>query len=478
MMPAYAAQTETSGVVVRIYRQEGEVITLDGHPASTSAVSQVNWTKTLGQAAGQFSVAIKTTDASLSDRLSDDDWVDISFTRFDQEYLVCRGLIDTIQEQVDVRSGATAKTLVIRGRDHGKIWARHTVYFNRFGVKPEDSRLAMLKAFDKTATKPIFGDVSKVVNTILIGLLKEEDDKSVPTIWKVPAAVPGSKADQGFVGYVKFNDWGYTNNPARNAIQAFQMDVQGADLWSLAQQWSDPHFCELYTELVKEDGDIPDASEALSAASARPAVVLRDRPFLQGDDLSASDYFSLPRTDVVPQDIQSGMSLSRGGEERFNAYFVRGKPVADIGGNIDLEAPLVDIEDIKKHGFRRFNVESQYSADPDLSQGEAVWSDHVKILRARARDFHCLNPQFFSGVIPLARGFPGLRIGTRLRIKSPLSEDDNLSFYVEGISHSWSLGPGMKTTATVSRGWRGTDNDLINALREARRFYELAGGKS
>src|SRR5690606_18571259 len=56
------------------------------------------------------------------------------------------------------------------------------------------------------------------------------------------------------------------------------------------------------------------------------------------------------------------------------------------------------------------------------------------------------NLEYLSGTIEM-RGAPEIRVGYRLDLA-----DRNMSFYVEGVSHSWSYGGEMSTTLQVTRG--------------------------
>ena len=56
------------------------------------------------------------------------------------------------------------------------------------------------------------------------------------------------------------------------------------------------------------------------------------------------------------------------------------------------------------------------------------------------------NNEYLSGTIEM-RGAPEIRVGYRLDIK-----DKNLSFYVEGVNHSWSFPNRMSTMLKVTRG--------------------------
>jgi hypothetical protein len=85
-----------------------------------------------------------------------------------------------------------------------------------------------------------------------------------------------------------------------------------------------------------------------------------------------------------------------------------------------------------------------------------------------------MNPYLLSGTIALGHGRPDIRVGTRIRI--PGEGGDTLldeTYYVEGVNHSWSLGPGIRTTLQVTRGFIGDDNMLLRAITDAGANYKV-----
>lgn len=484
-------RAKTSGAKVTLYAHGDDPVLPDtpgplqfigrSNRDEDPALVQVSWTKVMGQPSGQFLITVKARDRDTAlRRIVDDDYVDISFLQGDREYHHCRGLVDTVREQTNVQGGATSRNYIIRGRDHGKVWQQTNVYFNRF-IGENIGGSALLRVFAGQADN-VFGDVSKTTFAFLQQFLRDSENQNQGVFWTLPPGLPGQLGGVRFVDSVEFldsnggyaNGVGYTNQPPRVSFNAAFLDPTGNNLWNLAQQWSDPGFCELYTEIVRKSTKaIPGPNETLSTEDSAMAIILRDRPFPYGPDpKNDSGWFRLPMLEIEPQDIASGVDIGRGGEERFNAFFIRGKAFAEYaGGNVDLVAPILDKESIKKHGFRRYDSQSQYVPDPMSS-----WTNFLNFKRYQVRDWFCLNPYFLNGNIQLARGFPELRIGMRLRIKSPQGAKLDQTYYVEGIQHTWSLTAGMKTHVQVTRGWIGTDDELLDALITARKRFTLIDG--
>lgn len=476
--------SETSGVEAIIYGHGDDPIypgrvgpqalrgrtILDEEPAIVGA----SWSKSMGAPYGSFQLRVKANKRTrfLTDVL-DDDWVDLSFLRHDKQYHVCRGLIDTVRESTAIVNGATERVYNINGRDFGKIWEQTAVYFNRF-IGENIGGSALLRTF-AAQDESVFGDVAHTVFAFLRQFLIDIEDTDAGVFWSLPPGIPGIPQNAKFTDVVNFlanngghyGGKGYTNQPPRVALNAAFLDPSGNNLWNLAQQWSDPSFCELFTELVDQNTfTVPGPGEELRPEDAGMVVIVRDRPFPFGlDPRNDSGWFNLPLHELSPQDIMAGADIGRGGEERFNAFFLKGKAFSEYANsNVELTAPIVDIQDIQKHGFRRYDATSDYVPSNDTDAG---WEAFIAYQRAQIADWHGLNAYLFNGTLPLARGFPEIRIGTRVRILGE-TEEQNLTFYVEGVNHTWSLTQGTKTVLTVTRGWRGTDDELVQAIVDGR----------
>jgi hypothetical protein len=101
------------------------------------------------------------------------------------------------------------------------------------------------------------------------------------------------------------------------------------------------------------------------------------------------------------------------------------------------------------------SVESRYYTDQDpLFLARA--------LRTRVRDWHCLNAYFLSGSAAFGVLVPELRIGQRLRLVD--TPDAQQTYYVEQVSHSWTPERGGRTSASLTRGWVGTDASYLDTL--------------
>ena len=477
--PGYQG-SETSWVKAVVYQRtddpflesDGIPIEFNGKRASDKnpALIVVNTDKAIG-VPGNFNFTVKA-DSEISDLLNiivDDAWVDLVFYRHDQPWHVMRGLVDEIRRSETVVNGATVQTYTISGRDFQKIWELTPVWFSPYAGADLVSESIAFEVFK--GIPEIIGDPATAVQAYLKKFL-EAVGQSAGVNWWPPDGMP-SAIEGDFLGSVTFNVDNFLNEPARKAFNPNFMQPDGT-LWALAKQHSDPVFTELYCDVLP-DGD-PfsgrlEAGDPLEPSDTEMTVVLRDRPFPVVDPLIGdfSDSWDRLPIHTVPRQQLQTVEIGRAGHERFNAYFVASMLHQETMGKhgLTLMAPLVDKEDIKRHGMRRFDVQS--SQMPDDLDPTVMAEKQRRIVR----DWYCCNPYFLSGTLGLGMGRPDIRIGNRLVIPGALSQDQNESYYVETVAHSWTFGRGTRTQVGVTRGWIGKDASYRKILQEISNRYKV-----
>jgi len=118
----------------------------------------------------------------------------------------------------------------------------------------------------------------------------------------------------------------------------------------------------------------------------------------------------------------------------------------------------VDVESIKRYGFRIMELSTQY-AQPDDSK--TAQSDFAQILTNFSKtiaNWYFMNPQFLNGRI-VSRFLPEARLGipckyyeTRISPTNPYPKME--LFYVQGVTDNYTYGQPVTTTLTVIRGIR------------------------
>jgi len=491
--------SETSRPQITLYSHTGDPIVLnagqtlpfDGRDeqAFNPVLTQVQTAKEIGAASGTWSFTAKTPSSldGLFGRIVDDDWADIVFTRHGRPFHTMRGLVDTITRDRTVSArGATQTVWTVAGRDFGKVWEQTPVWFStycaenvhgHFAAKVFTTRRADKEGSNVAGDTLVLGSPQAAVRGYLFGFLEQLGGIGREN-WEPPPALPGIR-NGSFAQSVFFKNNGFINLPARVGIDP-NFIMAGGTLWDLAKEWSDPLFTELFADLALaqfiRSGTYAGQDFDAPVADTHMVVHFRDKPFVIVDPLwpgpkgLSSPWFSLPMFEVAPQ-LVTKSTVGRSGYERFNAFFATSPLHQESLGAavIDLLQPMWDKRDIKRHGLRRFDISSKYQDKNsnllNLSQAQ----------RAMVKDWYCLNPYFLSGQLAFGRGLPELRVGVRLRVKSPAGPAQDETYYVEAVQNNWSLQPGLRTSARVTRGWVGDDQSLVNAVAQAGGGYALEG---
>ena len=472
--------SETSGAEVILYPQGGDPVVVsttyteflgrsnrDEDPSLISA----NTSKQMGAPSGNWSAVLKAGRkgnlTSFFDRVVDDDWVDISFYRHRRKWHVMRGLIDNVQRQTVVAgTGATSEVFTLTGRDFGKIFEITPVWFNPYSTNALGGEAAS-RVF---GVAEIVGNPLTAVKGFLIEFFKLLQGEGQAS-WRMPDKVPNVRGPTGeanpdFLSTVVLPEDLWEDLYSTVGINQNYLMPNGT-LWQLAQEWSDPLFNELFVDTVP-GFLIDDVSQGVTEKDTEMRIIFRNRPFptlLGTPDFFDSEFplFTVPRQQILSSQI------SRSGDERFNAYFASPLLIQEalkING-VDALLPLWDLEDVQKHGLRRFDVSTKYaSADAD----DLVLSE---AMRATVRDWYCMNPYLYNGTFNLRAGRPDIHIGSRIRVPGSQSADYDETYYVESVAHAWNFGPGLRTDLGVTRGWKGSDDSYLEALNTMTSRYAI-----
>lgn len=478
-------QTRTSGVAVTIYSNgydpvfsRQEKLDLDGRTESSQRPSIVGLTtsKSMGAAAGSWTITIKaparmgSTESDFLEKVLDDDWIDIFITYNGKKVHVLRGLIDSIRWNRSANGqGATARVYTITGQDHGSILEKTEAWYNDFTAENTYSAITQkLLASDGQKGKDdpfIHWDRVKSVRRATFGFLETLTGLGHPD-WQLPKSMPGRSASGAFSDTLQFSA-AVSDDPKRYMVSTNFINPSGSSLWEFAQHVSDKTFTELFTDIGFLGEVIPPLDQGTpqderGASTAEMVLFYREKPFPTTVDSSAWD--SLAHLTVTPQAIKS-IDVGRSGSERVTAILAVPTSLPESYQKV-LTSPLWDKVAIANHGMRRLSVETPYSS------ASLKLNDLKLEMRAKLRDWHCLNAYFLSGSITFGALYPQLRIGMKLVVDHG---DPNKmeTYYVEQVDHSWSISGGI-TTARVTRGWIGTPASLRTAIRKvAGRFETL-----
>lgn len=462
----YCANGPLSGTFLLNGQNEG-----DDRPSLLSCHTQSG----LGNSAAFGFVCKPERGDTFFPQLTDDTWVDIVLTRNNKKWHVMRGLVDEVRRtRQGSGSGATQTTYTVSGRSFQKVFTDTQIYLNV--AKGEN----VLGDLARTINDGLVGNPGYLQRNLLRGLLKFLATANRAN-WQMPTGMPGVTGPfwQNFKTLIDIP------NTLPRTMRVAPFDIDNGALWSLAVQYSDPMYTELYCDLINAEAPTSSAYDesgegGMPIANTGMTVIVRDRPFMQVD--SSIDYFvgrqsawfALPRFTIARSQIVAE-DIGKSGLERYNAF-----RCVDSFGQILLNqsprevfTPLWNTQDMRVHGLRRLEVTSSFGFNYKEKAG-ITESIYRKRRNALIRDWYCLNPTYLNGTLSLATGAPHVRIGGRLFVPGPV-QSQNLNFYIEGVAHSWQQPMGTRTQITVTRGYTGSDDDHLALLRSESSKYTRDG---
>lgn len=466
--------------------------------AGLAQLVSVRTDKSLGMT-GTWQAGVKVPRArqrEWEEAITDGDWADIVLQRGRQRTHVMRGLVENVDPIVSVNAtGAEVLTYQVSGFDHQAVFDKTRIYFSTYSEENVFGGAA-LRASTLLGSVFGLGGVRETVSGILYGFLKELAGYG-RALWQVPSQMPGGGGQYFGEVCARLFD-AAVDDPLRIATGANMLTFDNALLWQLASEWCEAQFNELWCDLARRapvgagvssdvlaelgtsfpyDSYALGDADALEPGDTQMALFLRRRPFPTEEDfggIEAGAWSRLPTVAISPHEVK-GLPLHRSGAERVNLIEVIPSTLAEIAAtSISLLAPLVDDEDVRLRGVRPLSMRSRYHGDSSKGVSD---NDLAEMERRLLRDWHCVNPRLFSGQLPLATLRPGVRVGNvacvtknKERLRGRGAEDD-VTFYVEQVTHQWRA-PGFGNTELgVTRGYRGGDDALFDAVRKARVRY-------
>lgn len=476
-MGAYQGSVK-SGVTVTLYPNNGDgtfgdAIRMDGHSAQSLDPCVINChvQRSLGSGAS-FAVTFKKAKfLNPLDNIPVESWVDISFTQNGLSWHVLRGLVDEVREMAGLGgSGATTLTYTMIGRGFQKIYDDTPAMFNAY-LGDLDNSDEVLRALNSFRGSP---DV--VCRTILVTLLSALGQKG-RGLWRMPPHMPNTQPL--FVGTARFDTSRFDLYGISRSIVSPSLFLGGGPLWGLAQQYSDPMFTELFTELLPSaqslqspNGVDTTGKVGLSESASQMVAVLRDKPFMAADPLIGegpllgdSPYFDLPKFTISRQLVTS-INAGKSAYERYNAFVLSPPPSSGQADNfITYKLPLWDTTDQLAHGFRQMTISQSYELfDDGNGRSRRTVDDCTRALKRLVRDHYCVNANFLSGTVSMGRGAPWLKVGCRVEIVDGQASVPTLNGYLESYSHEWNLAGGSRTAFSFTRGFYGSEGDMLTTL--------------
>ena len=412
-----------------------------------------SWDKKFG-AAGSWTLTVKPSNGQ-GDLLNlwedpEDVWVRIAVVVNGITTDTAYGPMNTISEALSRgQKGERNLTYTMTGQDFHKVFERFGMWVN---IHERKGALPMVPMYDAMSPK-LTGTPMTICRTIIDTWLGNNGiaDKQ----WKMPLSAQVSMQSAGVYFYDQLHlafdapnkaEQGYSYEPSLYDPEQYM----GKSLWDSLSDNCNPMLNEMFTRIKLE--------EFASEIPPVPELVLRQRPFPTKKDHHA--WVSLPTHEIGTQDIE-GRNMTKGApESRYNYWLLEvtglfGSNFADVATIQDATSestglpgsmPVYNTEDTRRHGFRKFNQTTKYLPWKADTSWAALAGDWMRILH----DWYSVAPYEINGSIKTNKMFPRVQIGTRLRETRPNGK--TVTYYVEGVNHSWNFpGPG-KSTFQLTRG--------------------------
>jgi hypothetical protein len=416
--------------------------------------------KAFGGSPGTWTLTVKGRAGTDVQRLwpdPEDVWVRIVMVKNGEPTEVMFGLMNTVTESMTRGSdGARDLTYTLQGEDFHKVLTATQLYIN---MHENAGTLPIVPMYDAVGNN-LIGPPDSTVDTLICGWLGNNGiaDKQ----WRMPKSLGGGYffdlLERKFENDLRGNIY----DPALYSPDQFM----GKSLWSSLEEYANGILNEMFVRVFEEQAF--DASKP-----PKPQLVLRERPFPSKD--KGHDVWDKLTTHVLrPGDVK-GRNMTKGApESRFNYWLLDAKGLLgdalsvqmqmmqETGkeGGIPGSAPVYNMEDVRKHGFRRFSQGTRYFPFRE----DINWFTHSAEWLKLLHDWYAVAPFEISGTLEASAVFPKVRLGERIREERKV---DTVTYYVEGVGHNWQYpGPGL-TTLNLTRG-EFEGEDLLDQV------YELA----
>jgi hypothetical protein len=493
--PADRYNSFTTRCHARVYRHDADALSLSspvdhGQPTGPS-ITAATYAKNLSAPSGTWSLTVKSP-TSLLDQLFPGDWLVLWWERNGVKFHGTLGNIDTVQEDRHVVGGATVHVYTVSGRDVGKLIELTSVWFNEWasaetniggrifakrynyvpGGTPDAVCANMLDAF--LGSGGILGGAWTLppglnfLGAAFIEALRMR-------VMSSRQSTPETRLITSLAGYSSdaFNGSGFTahlRGSMFNETNLFQPEM-GTTLYSMLQEWSNPLLNELFFDVDVEESE-PDAPA--------PLVVLRERPFAnvfqasEGDGNLDSPWFRLPTCSLRRRYVNDD-GLSRSDVERINLFMLY---AANTGfstfDQYALYPPAIDEEDIRRYGIRKFEQQTRFTGEVGL--GQPAWAKEMNTWQTLMVHWYGLNHLWLTGNVAIPFLYPEARVGYRLVLQGD-GVNDVTQAYIESVAINYNYPRGATTSLGVTRGFRGTDAQLLQAIATRASSFARTGTK-
>jgi hypothetical protein len=437
-------------------------------------ILSLNVSKSIGQAAGGFSMTLVPRQNYLTE-IRNNDWVELFLDTATQESSVpfMVASVDRVsrRRRVDTHSGATTEVISLSGRDYGKVLLSITLIFN-----------------------PVIGSLVEPARFMTSGMLTKHGGNRLS---------PQNRPDEIVKNLI---GW-YHNQRFQCTLPASLVSNLGRYAWSLEEPSiaavpSLAGTLDLVVDATKSTPIVGPGGLVLKLAETRGLWALDGDPNLSGNLWSTMALYSNPILNEMWVDTEDGLPTLHLEERPFSheAFAaLGGAPInsdevtqEDVGSSdndtmnwfrVLPDAQFIPAETAYAQGLGYGSMDSMARAGLRKLEATTSFFGEFKGFLATATDgggaqedgllqkwaqslteWYFPNDQFLSGTF-VSRLRPDIHVGQRLDYTNTRRTSEALSFYVEGVSHSFVYPGASSTTLSVTRGVERKEGMQFPALK-------------
>jgi hypothetical protein len=419
------------------------------------------WSKRLGQPSGTWAATVKlgrrATISPMGGDVLGHDWADCSVLRNGVVFPICRGVIDTVRESTQAASGETVRTLTLTGKDHGGLMETPIAWNNIYVETMKELGFGLM-TFKILSTA---GDPPDKLFADLIAATFNRGTSQTQSGWALPPALQAVGNAKAFCDLI---------NVDRGVTRGGYFNQQS--LWTTAGQTLDQAVAQWCNPLLNEWRY--DIGQGVTANQLEAFAAIRERPFVNTTDGMASPWFGL-RTWRIPTWLVEGTDLGRSDTERFTIFQL----IADVSWYPQAGQAALTVAEYSRYLIERYGIKPYMEQTNFIGFAEdpSQWIPERDRWLRLLIDWYAPNPYWLSGTINFGCMLPEVQIGDRLILDTG-NPTTCMQAYVEGVSHTFqwagsgSSGPRTRTSLSVTRGFHGTDGNLLKMVRDITKLYK------
>lgn len=393
-----------------------------GKEVESPDVVQASITKDIGGAAGGFNISLVPRQEYLTD-INPNDWVELYLDNGEgsTEPLMV-GSVDRVSRRRQVgNNGATRETISISGRDYGKVFLNTSIIIDPLvGAIIDQATFEQAVIIDQFEKNDIPLNGPKAV---IEELLKRYHNS------RVQCTLPTS-----------LKRWLKTHlEDVRGRIIVTGNPNLSGNLWSTMQQYVNPVLNEFWVDTV----------------NGYPTLFLEERPYSH-DKFAHIEGYELRETEVIQEDLGKSDADIRNWIRVYPDAQFLGADIVNVAG-----VGYSDKFSMARAGLRKLEPTTNAFAEfnrslVDVNQGIA--SGLLQEWSGLLAEWNVVNDRMLAGTMT-TRLRPDIHVGRRLDYTNSRT-GEHLSFYIEGVSHSFTYPGASTTTLTLTRGVERETGDL------------------